>query len=70
VAKQRPKGKYNTVKKWEKATNRNFINIENIDMLIYNDIDILDMYDKMDSLYTRKEGADAKVGRPKKNRDA
>ena len=70
MPKKQPKGKYNTLKRWEKATDRKFVNIDNIDMLIYNDKDISHLYDRMDSLYTRKEDANAKVGRPKKNRDA
>ena len=62
--KKNPKGKYND-KKWIKLGAKDLVNIDEVDMLIYNNMDITPMYDKMDALYAapnRKKGS----GRPSK----
>lgn len=62
--KKNPKGKYND-KKWIKLGAKDLVNIDEMDMLIYNNMDITPVYDKMDSLYAsaqRKKGS----GRPSK----
>ena len=65
--KQNPKGKYND-KVWVKIGAKDIVNIDEIDSLIYNNMSISDVYDKMDSIYNkanRKKGS----GRPKKNKN-
>ena len=62
--KKNPKGKYND-KQWIKVGAKDMVDIDQIDMLIYNNMDITPLYDKMDSLYAspnRKKGS----GRPSK----
>jgi len=55
--KVKPKGKYND-KKWVKIGQRDLVDIDQMDMLIYNDMDITPLYNKMDSLYAdRKPGS-------------
>ena len=64
--KQNPKGKYND-KVWVRIGAKDIVNIDEIDSLIYNNMDISHVYDKMDALYSapdRKKGS----GRPKKTK--
>jgi len=64
--KENPKGKYND-KIWIKIGAKDIVDTNEIDMLIYNNMDISHVYDKMDSIYNR---ADRKKGsgRPKKTK--
>jgi len=55
--KTEPRGKYNR-KEWVKLGSRDLVDIDEMDMLIYNNMDITSVYDKMDSLYAnRKPGS-------------
>jgi hypothetical protein len=51
--KVKPKGKYND-KKWVKIGQRDLVDIDQADMLIYNNMDISSVYKKMDEMYERK----------------
>jgi len=60
--KKNPLGKYND-KKWNKLCSKDMVNIDEIDALIYNNMSLDSVYNRMDSMYTHKSGG--KAGRPK-----
>jgi len=56
--KKNPKGKYNE-KKWVKLGARDLVDIDEVYMCIYNNMDIIPIYERMDSFYNtenRKPG--------------
>jgi hypothetical protein len=64
--KKNPKGKYNE-KTWVKLGQRDLVDIDEAYMLIYNNMDITPMYERMDSFYNtenRKPGSGNKKTNP------
>ena len=60
--KKNPKGKYND-KKWNKLCKKDIVNIDEIDALLYNNMSLDPVYDRMNSMYTHKSSGNS--GRPK-----
>ena len=67
LQKVNPTGKYNQ-KEWIRLGQRDIFDINEMDMLIYNDKDISHVYDRTKNMYVRKNGP-GKSGRPKKNKN-
>jgi hypothetical protein len=64
-----PKGKYNA-KKWVKLGAKDLVDIDQMDMLIYNNMDIIETYKQMDKMYERKPGSGLKRwGKPPKAKE-
>jgi hypothetical protein len=71
LQKVNPKGKYNA-KKWVKLGQRDLIDIDQADMLIYNNMDITSVYAKMDKLYERERkpgSGQNRWGKPPKTKE-
>ena len=54
--KVNPKGKYNE-KKWVKLSRRDILDIDQVDRILYNDINMSEVYKSTDNMYIRKPDA-------------
>ena len=66
--KLNPKGKYNE-KSWVKLSKRDILDIDQVNMALYNNTSISDIYTSFENMYMRTKPPKPGAGRPRKKKE-